>query len=109
MPGSAAAIGVVAAVSVLTVGLCAVAGAAVHGQRLASAADAAALAAADAATGAVPGIPCERAAEVAATSGAELTACALESLVATVTVSAPFAGFAASVSSRAGPPPAPER
>jgi hypothetical protein len=105
MPGVPTVVGVVAATAGLTVGLCAVASGSVHAQRLAAAADAAALAAADTASGAVPGVPCERAAEVAATAAAHVVACDLDELVATVTVSAPFGVMPASASARAGPPP----
>jgi secretion/DNA translocation related TadE-like protein len=107
MPGSAAASGLVAAVAGLTVAFGAVAAASVHGQRVASAADAAALAAADAASGAVTGVPCERAVEVAATAGAEVVSCELDGLIATVTVAAPFGVIPASATARAGPPPEP--
>lgn len=106
MPGAAASLGAVGVTVALAAALAAVAGAAVHGQRLAGAADAAALAAADAVSGAVSGEPCARAAEIAATAGAQISACELEGLIATVTVSAPFIGFAASAKARAGPPPA---
>lgn len=105
MAGTTAGIGILAGAVVLTTALAAVAAASVHSQRIASAADAAALAAADAASGAVPGVPCERAEEVASAAGAELVACDLEALVATVSVSAPFGGWEASASARAGPPP----
>ncbi|MFG6403627.1 helicase [Microbacterium sp. P04] len=104
MAATTAAVGVIAAALTLTVALGTVAAASVHGQRLAGAADAAALAAADAASGAVAGVPCERAAVVAVSAGAEVTACELEGLIATVTVSAPFGVFPAAVQARAGPP-----
>ncbi len=105
MAGTVAGVGVMAGVIVVTAALAVVGAASVHAQRLSGAADAAALAAADAASGAVAGIPCDRAAEVAATAGATVTTCDLDGVVATVTVSAPFGGVAASVSARAGPPP----
>jgi len=104
MPGAMAATGIVAAAAVLAAGLAIPGAAAVAGQRLASAADAGALAAADTASGAVPGIPCDRAAEVAATFGAVVEACDLDELVATVTVSIRFGPVAARASARAGPP-----
>ncbi|MFH8249297.1 Rv3654c family TadE-like protein [Microbacterium sp. B2969] len=105
MPGSVLAVGIVACAATLVVAAGAVTGAAVASQRLAGAADAAALAAADAASGAVRGIPCERAVEVAAASGAALEACDVDGLIATVTVSAPFGRLVARASARAGPPP----
>ncbi|MFG6443994.1 Rv3654c family TadE-like protein [Microbacterium sp. P07] len=105
MAGTIAGVGIAAGVVVVTVALAAVGAASVHTQRLASAADAAALAAADAASGAAAGVPCERAAEVASAAGTAVSACDLDALVATVTVSAPFGAIAASASARAGPPP----
>ncbi|MFC0196480.1 Rv3654c family TadE-like protein, partial [Microbacterium arthrosphaerae] len=94
-----------AATAILATSLAALGGAAVVGQRLAAAADAGALAAADTASGAITGVPCERAAEVAAEFGAGLESCQLDELIATVTVTMPFAGLTARASARAGPPP----
>lgn len=105
MPGVIATTGIVATAAVLTVTLVTGSSAAVLGQRLAGAADAGALAAADAASGAVTGVPCERAAGIAATAGASLTACGVDGLVATVTVSARFGPVIATARARAGPPP----
>ena len=104
MPGTALSVGIVLCAATLTAGFAVVAGGAIVGQRLAGAADASALAAADAASGAIDGVPCDRAAQVASASGAELTACELDGLVATVTVSLPFAALSAQASARAGPP-----
>ena len=53
-------------------------------QRVANAADAAALAAADATSGAVPGVPCDLAAGVAARNGATLVGCEIDGPVASV-------------------------
>jgi len=100
-----AAVGVIAAAVVLTGGLAAVGSAAVIGQRLASAADAGALAAADAASGAVTGVPCDLAGEVAAAFGARIDACDLDGLIATVTVEMRVGPVVARASARAGPPP----
>ncbi|WP_322411618.1 Rv3654c family TadE-like protein [Microbacterium invictum] len=105
MAGSALTVGVVGVTAVLAMGLLAVGGAAVQAQRVAGAADAAALAAADAASGAITGAPCERAAQMAATVGAELTRCALDDLIATITLERLVVGFPVSASARAGPPP----
>lgn len=105
MPGSALAIGVVACAAALTVSLVGIGAAAAFGQRLAGAADAAALAAADAASGAVAGIPCERAEQIAAVAGASVQACELDGLIATVTLGSEFLHLPASASARAGPPP----
>lgn len=104
MPGTAAAVGIVAGVAILAVALATVGAATVTGQRLASAADAGALAAADAASGAVAGIPCDRAAEVAETFGAGVEACDLDELIATVTVSIRLGPVTARATARAGPP-----
>ncbi|MCR2827139.1 Rv3654c family TadE-like protein [Microbacterium sp. zg.Y909] len=106
MPGTVAAVGVLATGLLLGASLLSVGTAAVWSQRLAGAADAAALAAADAASGAVAGVPCERAAHVAATVGAEVIACELDGLVATVTLGATYGVMPVSVAARAGPPPA---
>ncbi len=105
MAGTMTAVGIVGAAAVLAAGLLGAGAAAVASQRLASAADAGALAAADAASGAVPGIPCDRAAEVADAFGAVLEACELDELIATVTVSMRLGPVAARASARAGPPP----
>ncbi|WP_460772299.1 Rv3654c family TadE-like protein [Microbacterium sp. GXF7504] len=107
MAGTVTAVAAVAAGLVLTAGLAAVGGAAAGAQRLTGAADAAALAAADAASGAVPGIPCTRAAEVAAAGGAGLRDCILEGATATVTVEARVLRWRIAATSRAGPPPSP--
>jgi secretion/DNA translocation related TadE-like protein len=107
MAGTLLAVGVMGCAATLTMGLAASGLAAVQSQRAADAADAAALAAADAASGAVSGIPCERARQLAGAGGATLTACALDKLVATVTVSIPAGPLRATASARAGPPPVP--
>ncbi|MBM3715268.1 Rv3654c family TadE-like protein [Microbacterium enclense] len=104
MAGTAATVGVTAALAVLAVGTCAVAGAALHAQRLAGTADAAALAAADTVSGAVPGDPCTAAERVAAAGGARLDACELDGLVATVTVGSAYGGIPLDARARAGPP-----
>lgn len=75
-------------------------------QGLAGAADAAALAAADARVGILAGEPCDLARSVAAANGADLASCRLDGLVVTVAVSATTAGFAVGATATAGPPPA---
>ena len=105
MTGTTLAVGIVAGCATLMIGFAAIGAAAVTSQRLAAAADAAALAAADAASGAVSGDPCGRAGEMAAASGASLSACELDGLIAEVTVSGTFGGLTATASARAGPPP----
>ncbi|MCS0499573.1 Rv3654c family TadE-like protein [Protaetiibacter mangrovi] len=74
-------------------------------QRAVAAADAAALAAADALLGAVPGDPCALAAEVAAAHRVALAACELGGAEARVVVSTEALGVPISVGSRAGPTP----
>ncbi len=104
MAGTILSVGVVVCTATLMVGFVTSGAGAAFSQRVAGVADAAALAAADAASGAVTGEPCARAAEVASASGAEVTACRLADLVATVTVSASFGRLPAIASARAGPP-----
>ncbi|WP_101848527.1 Rv3654c family TadE-like protein [Zhihengliuella sp. ISTPL4] len=109
MAGSALGATLLVVCATLSVGLAALGGAAVTAQRAAGAADAAALAAADSASGAVPTgeEPCTLAARVAAATGATLTSCSLEGYVATVSVEAAYAGLAAVSRARAGPPEEP--
>ena len=104
MAGTVMTVGVVVCTATLGVGFVTAGAASAFSQRVAGIADAAALAAADAASGAVSGEPCARAAEVASASGAEVTACDVADLVATVTVSAPFGRLPSTASARAGPP-----
>lgn len=105
MAGSILTVGIVAGTSVLLAGLVVAGAAAAEGQRIAGVADAAALAAADAASGAVTGDPCGRAAEVADAQRAVVVACELDELVATVTVGSTFATRPVAARARAGPPP----
>jgi len=70
----------------------------------AGAADAAALAAADVASGRHPGYPCELAATVAAANGAALGACEVDGLIVTVSVSRGILGFTVGARATAGPP-----
>jgi secretion/DNA translocation related TadE-like protein len=69
------------------------------------AADSAALAAADAASGLVAGYPCDLAASAAALAGAALADCDLDGAEATVSATKQILGVTVSVSARAGPPP----
>jgi secretion/DNA translocation related TadE-like protein len=73
-------------------------------QRVIGAADLAALAAADAASGAIGGAPCEVANRVAEGNGARLTGCKADGLIVTVTVAGSFAGIPIEARARAGPP-----
>ena len=74
-------------------------------QSVQGAADAAALAAADIASGLMPGVPCDTAARAAALNGARLAACTVDGLIATVTVSRTVGGFPITSRARAGPAP----
>ncbi len=72
--------------------------------RVKDAADAAALAAADVAVGLVPGAPCDLAATVAEGNGAEVLACRVDGLIATVTAGVTVLGLPLTATSSAGPP-----
>ena len=105
MSGLALSVGALAVTLTLAVGCASLGAAAAHATRLSATADAAALAAADTASGLLSGIPCERAAEVAARGGASLSACDMDGLVATVHIEAGFGLLPAAARARAGPPP----
>lgn len=105
MAGAALTAGVVAGCAALLTGLVVAGAAGAESQRAAGVADAAALAAADAVSGAVPGDPCGLAAEVAAAQAATVTECTLDGLVATVAIQTRFASFPVHARARAGPPP----
>jgi secretion/DNA translocation related TadE-like protein len=96
-----AIVGVVLTVATVMVPVFAVLAA---GQSVQNAADAAALAAADTASGAVAGIPCEAAFAAASMNGASLGACAVDGLIASVTVNRSVGVFDLSSAARAGPP-----
>ncbi|MRG60455.1 helicase [Agromyces sp. CFH 90414] len=104
--GSVLALAIVGGVVALTVGLVPVLAVHVHSQRAANAADAAALAAADAISGAVAGEPCALADQVARRNGARLASCEeAEGGVASVSVAVGVLGLEVSARARAGPPP----
>ncbi|CAN5553331.1 hypothetical protein BH10ACT7_BH10ACT7_06440 [soil metagenome] len=73
-------------------------------QSVAAAADAAALAAADTASGRVPGYPCDNAERVALANGARLDSCELDGLVVTVLAVRSIVGIEVTVAATAGPP-----
>jgi secretion/DNA translocation related TadE-like protein len=75
------------------------------GRSVANAADAAALAAADTASGAIAGYPCPAANAVAALNEVAVTRCAVAGLIASVSVTRTVLGIELSASARAGPPP----
>lgn len=74
-------------------------------QEVAGAADAAALAAADVASGLLPGFPCAQAERVAEANGATLRACHVDGLIATVSVGSSVLGITVTAGATAGPPP----
>jgi len=101
--GSLLALGVgLAMVTLLAVALPLYMGLAVRGA-VAAAADASALAAADVASGSIPGFPCETAEEVAAANGAAVESCDVDGLVVTVVATRQWAGVTARSAATAGP------
>ena len=72
--------------------------------RVAAAADAAALAAADVAVGRLPGVPCVAAKAVAKINGASMTDCQLDGVIVTVRVRLFVVGFGVQSAATAGPP-----
>lgn len=72
-------------------------------QAVAAAADAAALAGADVASGLLPGFPCDEAERVTAGNDATLVACDVDGLVVTVTASRWILGVPVTSSATAGP------
>lgn len=102
--GSMLMLGVLASVVLLTVVTVPLLGLLAVGQGVQNAADAAALAAADTASGAVSGFPCAAAAQTAVVNGAAVTACVVEGLIVTVSVHRNYLGFHIPARARAGPP-----
>jgi hypothetical protein len=100
-------LGVLGAVVLLTAVLLPLLAALVVGRAVQGAADAAALAAADTASGAVAGIPCAAAAEAARLNGAAVTVCTVEGMIASVTAARGYLGFELGAQARAGPPDSP--
>ncbi|GLK15560.1 hypothetical protein GCM10017602_00420 [Herbiconiux flava] len=104
--GSVVGLAVVAALAAAVVAFAPFGTALAARQVLLGAADAAALAAADTASGRVGGDPCSAAAAVAAALALELTDCVVGAGgVAEVTVATTVLAFPISASARAGPPP----
>ncbi|MCW4385164.1 flp pilus-assembly TadE/G-like family protein [Salinibacterium sp. SYSU T00001] len=102
--GSVLVVGILAVVMGVAL-LCApLVAARLDSSRAATAADAAALAAADTAVGIVPGSPCANAARTAEANGASLDACRVEGLVVTVAVSRASGPLRATATATAGPP-----
>jgi helicase/secretion neighborhood TadE-like protein len=105
--GSVLAIGVLACVLAITAVIVPTCAALVIKQRVVAAADAAALAAADTASGLIAGVPCDAGRRMAQKNGATLARCSVDGAVATVTASSTWLGLSITVSARAGPPEAP--
>ena len=103
--GTVLAVGLIAAVAVVSAAVLPLSHVLVARAAAAGAADAAALAAADVASGRHPGYPCELAAEVATTNGAALESCEVDGLIVTVSVGRGILGFTVGARATAGPPP----
>lgn len=101
---SVLALGIVGVLIAVAASVLVVMGAFVQQRRAAVAVDAAALAAADVATGRVGGSPCVEAKRIAEAGGAALESCALDGVVASVTVSTGYFGLRSRAEARAGPP-----
>lgn len=97
-------IGVLAAMAVLASGVATLAAAVEVKHRVSSAADLAALAAADVASGRRAGTPCSEAERVAKANRARLSDCSVQGAVVTVTASGALLGFGVTSDARAGPP-----
>lgn len=102
MSASVMSVGTVLALSVVLAGGASAVRASVEVQRVSAAADAAALAAADAAMGLVRGGPCEVAAKLARAHAARLDGCDIETTEAVVSVSTEVLGRRVSVTAKAG-------
>jgi len=102
---SVVAVGLIAAIVLLTTLTLGVAMTYVDARRAAAIADAAALAAADAVSGAIQGLPCEVADRVARRNGAGVLSCEVDGAVSRVAVAVPgrIPGLDAAASARAGP------
>ena len=104
MSGSILAASVAGSTILLTALVLLVGAALVEKRAIAGAADAAALAAADVASGLVPGIPCDAAARIAAANGGALSTCEVDGAVVTVGVSGSVLGIPFTIRATAGPP-----
>jgi len=104
--GSVLAVAVLGATLTVTLLLVPVLGLLVVSGQLRTAADAAALAAADTASGLLPGVPCEAAERAAELNNARLTTCDVSGFIAAVTVGRTVAGQLLGARAKAGPPAA---
>ncbi|GAA4175070.1 Rv3654c family TadE-like protein [Gryllotalpicola koreensis] len=105
--GSVLAVAVLGALMLVTGAVVLALGALAAQQSVQSAADAAALAAADTLSGRATGYPCENAARAAALDQASVASCDTDGLVAVVAVSRGWARLELSARARAGPPGTP--
>ena len=103
--GTVLAVGLTAAVALVGGAVIPLSQVLVARAQAAGAADAAALAAADAASGREPGFPCELASVVAAANGAAVQSCEVDGLVVTVSVARGILGLDVAARATAGPPP----
>ncbi|MGV8877010.1 MAG: Rv3654c family TadE-like protein [Rhodoglobus sp.] len=103
--GTIAMVGLIAAVIVLTALVIPVYGALGVRHAIAGAADAAALAAADTASGLIAGFPCENAARLAVANDAHIEECTVDGRIVTVTASRRILGILVTTTATAGPPP----
>ncbi len=104
MSGSILSASIAGSTILLTALVLPVGAALVEKRSVAGAADAAALAAADVASGLVPGIPCDAAGVLAAANGGVLTSCDVDGAVVTVGVSGSVLGIPFTIRATAGPP-----
>lgn len=102
--GSVLGVAIIGATMLLTALVVPLYAALASGQAVQNAADAAALAAADTASGALAGSPCVVAAEAATLNGASLLSCSIDGVIATVSVGDTVMGLQIDSSARAGPP-----
>ncbi|MBX3094158.1 MAG: hypothetical protein KF680_06410 [Cryobacterium sp.] len=101
---SVLAVALLAATLALTLACVPLYGALIERQRIAGAADAAALAAADVAVGREPGVPCVVAAQLAAANQAVLDRCIVDGVIVTVRVGSSSGIAAITATATAGPP-----
>ena len=105
--GSVLVVGILGALLGLTVLLAPVLRAHVDTRVAATAADAAALAAADTLVGIVPGDPCSNADRTARANASSLVSCAVDGVTVIVQVTRTSGPFTATATARAGPPGTP--
>ncbi|MEL4320112.1 Rv3654c family TadE-like protein [Leifsonia sp. YIM 134122] len=103
--GTVLAVALIGAVVALALVAASVLGALVVRQRVSAAADAAAIAGADVAMGAVAGVVCDAAAQAAEANAAGVDDCSVDGETVTVEVSAMWVGIPVRARSRAGPAP----